>query len=107
MIIKIKPLSINAAFQGRRFKSPAYKLFEEEFLLIAPHREMIKGKVGIEYKFHLKNHKMADYDNCIKTTQDLIVRKGYIEDDRKIYEAKITKVPSDEDYIEFRIYKIN
>ena len=31
IVIPIKPLSINAAFQGRRFKTKLYKDFEDDF----------------------------------------------------------------------------
>ena len=103
MIIELKPVSINEAFQGKRFKTRKCKDFENDFMLLAPKRKMIKGKIEVEYKFHLRNHKMIDYDNCIKVVQDLIVKCGYIEDDRKIYKATIYKIPSDKDYIEIKI----
>ena len=61
-----------------------------------------KFKIEIEYKFYLKNHKMADYDNLIKITQDLLVHCGYIQDDRFIYKATIYKIPSKENYIEIK-----
>lgn len=105
--IPLKPLSVNSAFQGRRFKTKLYKDFENDFLYLAPKRKMIKGDIEIEYKFYLKNCKMIDYDNCIKLTQDLIVKCGWIEDDRKIYKATIYKIPSKEDRIEIKIKKLN
>ena len=33
MIVNIKPLSVNQAWAGRRFKTPKYKAFEKEMLL--------------------------------------------------------------------------
>ena len=106
MIIKLKPISINEAFQGRRFKTKKYKDYEDSFLLLAPKRKMLKGKIEIEYKFYLKNHKASDYDNLIKVTQDLLVKCGYIQDDRFIYKATIYKIPSDENYIEIKLKNI-
>ncbi len=98
-----KPLSSNCAWQGRRFKTKDYKAFEELMLYILPAKKMIKGLIEITYWFHLKNHKMADYDNFIKSLQDIIVKRGYIEDDRFIYKATIFKIPSKTDKIEFEI----
>jgi len=45
---------------------------------------MIKGDVEVHYSFLLKNYKMTDVDNLIKPIQDIIVKNGLIEDDRKI-----------------------
>ena len=105
IVMPLKPLSINVAFQGRRFKTKVYKDFENDFFLLAPKKKMIKGDIEIEYKFYLKNCKMSDYDNQIKCCQDLIVKCGWIEDDRKIYKATIYKIPSNEDRIEIKISK--
>ena len=105
MRIELKPVSINEAFRGRRFKTKECKDFEDDFMILAPKRRMIKGEIEVEYKFYLKNHGKADYDNYIKIVQDLIVKCGYIEDDRKIYKATIYKIPSDKNYIEFKINK--
>jgi len=106
MKIDLKPVSINEAFQGKRFKTQKCKDFEQQFFFLAKKKKMIKGIVEVEYKFHLKNHKMADYDNYIKILQDMIVKCGYIEDDRKIYKATIYKIKSKTDYIEFKIKKL-
>ncbi len=103
MIIELKPISINEAFQGKRFKTKKCKDFENDFMLLAPKRKMIKGRVEVKYKFYMKNHSRADYDNVIKVVQDLIVECGYIEDDRKIYKATIYKIPSDKDYMDIKI----
>lgn len=105
--IPLKPLSINEAFQGRRFKTKKCITFCEDFLKIAPRKKMIKGKIEIVYNFYVKNHKQADYDNMIKITQDMLVRCEYIEDDRKIYKAIIHKIPSMEEKIEVEIKAFN
>ena len=97
--IPLKPVSINAAFQGRRFKTKECVKFCEDFMLVMPRKEMVEGVVEVEYHFYMVNHKMVDYDNVIKVTQDMLVKKKYIEDDRKIYKATIYKIPSDSDFI--------
>ena len=106
MILDIKPISINKAFRGRRFKTQECNDYEDDFMKIAPRQKMIEGIVEIEYKFYTKNHKMADIDNMIKVTQDLLVKCHYIEDDRKIYKLIVYKIPSDRDYMEIEIKKL-
>lgn len=103
IIIPIKPISVNEAFQGRRFKTKKCKEFEESFLKVAPRKEMITGLVEIQYEFYVKNHKQADYDNLVKITQDMLVKCGYIEDDRMVYKAVIWKIPSKNEVIKITI----
>ena len=105
--IPIKPISVNQAFQGRRFNTPEKKAFEQQVDLLLPPKEMIKGKISIHYKFYLKNHSRIDYDNCLKVVQDCLVTKGYFEDDRKIYKALIEKIESKEDKIVIEIKEVN
>ena len=52
--IPLKPVSVNEAGKERRFKTSIYKTFCDQFYLIAPKKEMIKGIVQIEYKFYMK-----------------------------------------------------
>lgn len=99
LLCDINPLSINKAFQGRRFKTKFAKEYERLLFTALPKEEMIKGKVEITYHFYLKHHALTDYDNCIKILQDILVKKGYIEDDRKIYKATIYKIPAKQDSI--------
>lgn len=74
--------------------------------MLLPVREKVVGRVGIVYRFFLVNHSRTDWDNLVKITQDIIVKKGYIEDDRKIYKAEVEKIPSKKDAIEIEIYLI-
>lgn len=104
--INIKPLSVSRAWQGRRFKTPAYKDFEKEFFLLIGKPEVTKGDVEIVIEFYFKNDKMCDIDNCLKTTLDLIVKSGFIEDDRKIRHLDVYKYHSKNERINFVINKI-
>lgn len=101
-MIEIKPLSINAAFQGRRFKTPAYNQYEKDLAILLP-KIMYTGLVKIDYTFYLKNFLMTDVDNLIKPLQDIIVKAGIIEDDRKIISLTAKKVKSGVNGIEFKI----
>jgi len=107
ILIKEKPLSVNDAWQGRRFKTPEYKTYEKLLLLNLPKHKMVKGKVAITYRFHLKNHSRTDSDNLLKCLNDILVKKGYIEDDRKIYESHVFKIPAKDDSMEINIQPID
>lgn len=101
-----KLLSVNKAWQGRRFKSSEYLALEELLMLLLPRKTMIKGYVEIEYHFFLKNWKMVDVDNLVKPLQDIIVKKGYIEDDRQIKKITAEKHQAEKDSFSIWIKKI-
>jgi hypothetical protein len=42
MKIQIKPMSVNIAFQGRRFKTPLYKKYEKDLMLLLDIRDVLK-----------------------------------------------------------------
>ena len=46
---------------------------------------------------------LTDYDNCIKVTQDCLVKRGIIKDDRLIVDARIRKFPAEKDRIVVRV----
>jgi len=102
--INIKPLSVNQAWQGKRFKTPSYKKYTRDLTLLLPRKiDIPEGKLHIYFKFYLSS-KCADYDNPIKPTQDIICAKYDINDNR-FYKATIEKidVPKGEEKIEFEI----
>ncbi len=102
--IPIAPLSVNRAFQGRRFKSSFYKQFEVDFCRTVPRcKKTIKGECEVHYTFYVKNYKMSDVDNCIKTCQDLLVALNYIEDDKQIVFLSAEKIKSEIPHIEVEI----
>lgn len=105
--LNIKPLSVNKAFQGRRFKTNDYKRFEKEMLLILPKiKQDLTGnlKIEIEYGF---SSKLSDIDNPCKLVLDCLVKK-YGFDDRQIYELNQKKeiVKKGSEYIKFNFYKV-
>jgi Holliday junction resolvase RusA-like endonuclease len=104
--INIKPLSINEAFKGRRFRSDKYNLFIKNclsqlpVLIIIP--DKLNIKLAIEFGF---SSSRSDIDNCCKTFIDCLVKK-YGVDDRYIYELHVFKkvVKKGDEYIKFKIY---
>lgn len=116
MIIKlpIKPISVNAAFQGRRFKTKICKKFDTTVQLMIRGSEgyirmtrPIKGPYFVRYLFSLKNATRTDADNLIKVVQDNLVKTGIITDDRHIYSYLVEKVPADTDSIEIEILPLD
>jgi len=104
--LKIKPLSVNKVWQGRRFKTKDYKDYEQEVLLTLEKNEMIMGDVEVVFEFNLKNDKRSDIDNFIKPLLDIIVKKGIIEDDRFIKHLDVYKGHSEKDNVRLTINKL-
>lgn len=90
--IDLKPLSVNDAWRGRKFSTPAKKTYERrvkqelEWCIL----EDCIAPYEIHFKFWIP--KLQDYDNCIKVTQDILCEHFWIND-RDIYKAVIEKVP--------------
>lgn len=102
--IDLKPLSVNDAWQGRRFKSKDYVKYERDLLFILPKNlPVIEGRVEIRFKFHMKNHKAADWDNPIKPLQDVLVTAGILKNDQSVYLGMGQKIPAKRDYFEVMI----
>ena len=103
--LNIKALSVNKAFQGRRFKSPEYNKFITDMLLVLPKLKDVPTKdIRLKIEFGYSS-KLSDIDNGLKTFLDCLVKK-YGFDDRYIIELHVTKiiVNKGEDYIKFTFY---
>lgn len=105
--IEIKPLSVNEAWQGRRFKTKKYKGYEKELLLKLPTKRISKPPYRIEIVFGFSN-KMSDIDNPLKPFLD-ILQKKYGINDREIYELQVKKAitKKQNEYIKYRITEFN
>lgn len=91
IVIPIKPLSVNQAWQGRRFKTAAYKAYARSVQLMLPKGIKVpNGRLQVAFRFFVSNAR-ADYDNPVKPLQD-IVFKHYGVDDSRIYRAIIEKI---------------
>jgi Holliday junction resolvase RusA-like endonuclease len=103
--VPIHALSVNKAFQGRRFKTNLYRAYEQELLILLPKREMIRGWIDVWYIFGMttKTFSISDTGNMEKLLTDIIVKRGYIEDDRKILRMHLEKVQAKTHYIKIKI----
>ena len=106
MKINIKPLSINQCFQGRRFKTPKYKQYEKELMLLLPILNVPNGLLEVVITFGLSS-KLNDIDNGLKPFID-ILQKKYLFNDRDIYKLIVEKkiVPKGKEFIECEIKKL-
>ena len=109
MRVNLKPVSVNAAWQGRRYKTPLYNDFEEAMLweLKSLRPPKVEGDYEIHFTFHLRNAVRSDLSNFIKTTEDIIVKSGMVTDDRLCWHMVVDKVKSDTNFIDFEIKPIN
>jgi len=107
MRIDIKPMSVNEAWQGRRFKTPKYKAYERDVLKLLRPMNIPEGDLVIDLEWGVSNM-TSDWDNPIKPFQD-ILQKKYGFDDKHIVEARVkkVKVKKGSEYIEFEIKEIS
>ena len=102
--LTIKALTVNQAWQGRRFSTPAKKYYEAALRFALPKVAVAAAPYyRVEYDFHLRSFALSDWDNLVKVTQDCIVKRGIISDDRHIIEARVRKFPAKVDRIVVRI----
>ena len=105
--INIVPMSVNKAWQGKRFKTKTYKTYERECTLILPKLEIPDGKLKVNLIFGFSS-KLSDADNPVKCFVD-ILQKKYGFNDSRIYEYSIKKedVKKGYEFIEFEILRAN
>tara|TARA_R110000737_G_scaffold339516_1_gene361553 strand:- start:123 stop:452 length:330 start_codon:yes stop_codon:yes gene_type:complete len=103
MRVKIKPLSVNECWKGRRFKTDKYKQYEKDLRKILLPMKIPDGKLKVFLIFGLSS-KLADIDNPVKAFID-ILQKEYSFNDRDIYSMELTKVDvkKGEEFIDFKI----
>ena len=103
--IQIKPLSVNQAYRGRRFKTNDYKKYEVDMF------EALSEDIGISDKGQLVlilevrySSRQSDIDNCIKPFLD-ILQKRFGFNDNRVFFLAITKeiVPKGEEGIGYML----
>ena len=93
LTININPLSINKAFQGRRFMTKEHKQWREYFSLIVQKGYNEFYILGLD--FYIKNFNGADLSNFIKITEDALVENGITADDRYTTQMFVRKFKVD------------
>ena len=104
MKIRIKPLSVNAAWQGKRFKTVDYKAYEFNLTKMLPNEfKAPKGKLELNIKVGFSSP-LADVDNMLKPFID-VLQKKYKFVDKNIFKIVIEKelVSKYREYIDWKL----
>lgn len=105
--IFLKPLSVNEAWEGTRYKTSKYKRYESNMLFLLPKITLPPPpyKVYITYGFSSKG---SDIDNPTKMFLD-ILQKKYGFNDSLIYELILKKVivAKKQEYVKFLIETVD
>ena len=105
MYLKIKPLSVNQAWQGKRFKTKKYKDYEKEILALMPPLSVPDGRLSVSITFGFSNS-ASDIDNPLKPFLDCLQKRyGFNDKMIKRLEVDSVKVKKGEEFIEFDIKK--
>lgn len=101
--VKIKPLSVNEAWQGKRFKTPKYNRYERELLKLLPDIEIERFE-RLSITFFVSSV-LSDIDNPLKPFID-VLQKRYKVNDRDLKQLIVNKeiVKKGEERIEFEIF---
>lgn len=103
ILLNIKPLSVNEAWQGRRFKTDKYHAYEKLMRSMLPKCEISNfTQLKITYGF---SNMASDIDNPTKLVLD-ILQKQYGVNDRDIIYLVLhkIKVKKGEEFIEIWFY---
>jgi len=101
-VLKIKPLSVNEAWQGKRFKTEKYKKYEIDLLYLLPKLNIPEPPYRLEIEFGMS--KLSDIDNPLKPFLD-VLQKKYLINDRDVLELTVKKtlVKKELEFIDFKI----
>ena len=104
--LDIKPLSVNQAWQGRRFKTPKYKKYINDVLMILPKITIPDGYLHLSLEFGFSSS-ASDFDNPVKCFVDCLQKK-YNFNDKMIKRCTIDvrKTKKGSEYIKFRIKRL-
>ena len=93
-ILPLAPLSVNQAFQGRRFKTQKYNDWLDNGLWLLKKAGGGTYRKPYNIEITLFMARLMDIDNPIKMILDLLKKAGVIEDDRYVDTLFIKKIVS-------------
>ncbi len=104
MRLDIKPLSVNIAWKGRRFKTDRYKKYQDDVCKLLKPMDIPDGDLVLDLVWGFSSAG-SDVDNPIKPFTDCLQNK-YGFNDNRIVELRVKKkkVKKGEEYIIFNIY---
>lgn len=101
--LSIKPLSVNDAWKGRRYKTDKYRAYEMELLYRLPKIVLPPPPYEVTYRFGFSSAS-SDNDNPVKLFQDILSKKYKFNDNlikRTIIESDYVK--KGQEFVEFSI----
>lgn len=103
MKLSIKPLSINKAYTGKRFKTKEARKYSRDVLLLLRPLKVPDGPLEICITWGFSNMG-TDVDNCAKVFIDCLQTKYGFNDNRvhKLSMEKV-KVAKGQEYIEYEL----
>ena len=112
VVLNIKPLPVNQAWQGKRFKTGYYRVFEDavgwmlkkyKIELEKEIEELWNKPLNIKVRIDTPYAYNTDVDNLLKPLLDILVKGEIISDDVYIQQLAIRKKQSKDYKIEIRI----
>lgn len=106
MRLNIKPLSVNKAWKGRRYKTDNYKVYEEEICYMLKPFAVPDGHLSLSLVFGFSSES-SDIDNPVKPFIDCLQKK-YKFNDKRIKELFVTleKVKKGDEFIWWELKEI-
>lgn len=101
---EVKPLSVNKAYRGRRYKTSDYVRYIRDMKAVLPSMNVPPhGKLKLYVNVYYSN-KGNDIDNALKPFID-ILQKFYFFNDNRIYSLRVEKfmVAKGDEKIEFKL----
>lgn len=99
-----KPLSVNDAWKGKRYKTDEYKAYQTKLLWLLPRKIVIPDPpFEIYFKFGFSST-LSDWDNPVKPLQDILSKKYGFNDKlirRAIVDTEI--VTKGKEFFEFEL----
>lgn len=105
MRLLIKPLSVNKAYRGKRYKSADYKQYIKDCQKLLTHCAVPDGDFSIVLEFGASTWR-SDVDNVVKPFLDILQARYGFNDSRieKLFITK-TKVEKGQEFIWFEFKK--
>jgi Holliday junction resolvase RusA-like endonuclease len=103
MRIEVKPLSVNDAWKGRRYRTDDYKQFQKLVAVMLKPKKVPEGKLKLTLVFGFSSTG-SDIDNGVKPFLDCLQKK-YLFNDNRIYKMDVEKVDVEKgnEFIEFEL----
>jgi Holliday junction resolvase RusA-like endonuclease len=106
--VSIKALSVNEAWQGKRYKTAAYRRYERDLGRLLPrHISIPEGPLRLCVEWGM-SRMSGDVDNPLKPFID-VLQKRYGFDDKRIHELWVrkTRVMRGAEYIDFSLSRFS